>query len=111
MAHKLNINFGLYTALDSTALESLEALTILKNSGILFSHIHYFDTQQMQEVINSLKTWFVETEHAGLPENYPFVIYQKAYDITDTIAREPVIVHGLAAIQATDWNALANFKG
>lgn len=111
MAHKLNINFGLYTALDSSALESLEALTVLKNSGIVFSHIHYFDPEQMQDVINSLKTWFVETNLTGLPEAYPFVIYQKAYDIADTPAREPVIIHGLAAIEATDWNALANFKG
>jgi hypothetical protein len=111
MAHKLNINFVVYTALDANAAQSLEALAALKASGINVAHAHYFDAEQINDVLAALRTWFVGTPQEGLPVGFPFVVYEKAYDITDTPAREPVLIHGLSAIQATDWQALANFKG
>jgi hypothetical protein len=111
MAHKLNINFVVYTALDENAAQSLEALAVLKTAGINVSHAHYFDADQVEEVLAALRTWFVGTPQEGSPVAFPFVVYEKAYDITDTPPREPVLVHGLAAIQATDWQALADFKG
>ena len=111
MAHKLNINFSLYTAFDENSLASVEAVAAMQNSGIKFSHLHYYDLQQKEEVLGNLRTWFAETDSAGLPTAYPFVIYDKAYEITDTPPRESVIVHGLDAIKATDWKSLEDFKG
>jgi hypothetical protein len=111
MAHKLNINFTLYTAFDENSLASIEAVSVLKNSGVEFSHVHYFDAQQKEDVLASLKTWFAETGSAGLPTAYPFVIYDQAFDITDTPPRIPVLIHGLDAIKAADWVSLKDFKG
>jgi hypothetical protein len=111
MAHKLNINFTIYTAFDASSAQSLEALAVLKTTGINISHAHYFDANQIEEVLAALRTWFVGTPQEGSPVAFPFVVYEKAYDITDTPAREPVLVHGLSAIQATDWQALVDFKG
>lgn len=111
MAHKLNINFALYTAFDENAALSIEAVKLMQASGISFQHVHYFDFDQMQEVLTSVQTWFAETEQAGLPNAYPFVLYEQAYDITDTPARKSVLVQGLDAIRATDWQSLKNFQG
>lgn len=111
MAHKLNINFTLYTALDETAAQSIDAVKELKASGINFSHVHYFDFDQMKEVLGSLQTWFADTDSAGLPQSYPFVIYEQAFDIMDTPPRKPVLIHGLDAIKATNWKSLEDFKG
>lgn len=111
MAHKANINFALYTAFDQNSASSIEAVHAMKASGIEFSHVHYFDFQQMQDVLASLQTWFAETEQAGLPTEYPFVIYEQAFDIFDTPPRKSVLVYGLNAIKTTDWVALKAFQG
>jgi hypothetical protein len=111
MAHKLNINFALYTAFDENAAQSIEAVKTMQASGIEFSHVHYFDFNQMQEVLASVQTWFTESENVGLPDAYPFVLYEQAYDITDTPARKSVLIHGLDAIKTTNWQELKNFQG
>ena len=111
MAHKLNINFTLYTAFDENAAQSIEAVKALKATGLNFSHVHYFDFDQMNDVLGSLQTWFADTADAGLPQAYPFVIYEQAFDILDTPPRKPVLIHGLDAITATDWKALEDFRG
>jgi hypothetical protein len=111
MTHKLNINFVVYTALDENAAQSLEAMAVLKAAGVNAAHAHYFDADQIKDVLAALQTWFVGTPQEGSPVAFPFVMYEKAYDITDTPAREAVLVHGLSAIQTTDWQALVNFKG
>lgn len=111
MAHKLNINFTLYTAFDENSAASIEAVKVLGASGIKFSHVHYYDFQQKDEVLASLQTWFLETESAGLPKAYPFLIYEQAFDITDTPPRKAVLIYGLDAIKTTDWKSLEDFKG
>ena len=109
--HKANINFYLYTAFDSNSLDSIQAKEYLDASGIQYTLLHYYHTPQMSEVKNWAKNTFAETEYAVESPQFPFVVYEKAFDIKDTPPRIQVLVHGLEDILATPWAELEQFEG
>lgn len=107
MAHKLNANFYLYTGTDNEA-ECDEAIEFLTNTvGLEYTHMHYHDSVQTQEVYSNLKTWFRDETDL----RYPFVVYDEVYDLTDRPNRIPRCVNGLSAIKSADWNSIINFAG
>jgi hypothetical protein len=109
--HKANINFYLYTAFDSTALDGFQAKQDLDASGIQYTLMHYYDADQVLILKNWVKTTFAETEYAVESPQFPFVVYEKAFDIKDTPPRIQVLVHGLEDILATPWAELEQFEG
>lgn len=111
MAHKANVNFHLYTGFNGNASQSFEAYEHLKAANLDFIHLHYNDPNGHSEVLNWANTAFANTPYAADVQNFPFVVYEKAFDIRDNPPREPVLVYGLNAIKATDWQALAAFEG
>lgn len=111
MAHRANINFYLYTGFNASALDSFEAFQHMKASGIDFSHLHYADPVQHEEVINWANQNFANTPYAANVTQFPFATYDKAFDFKDNPPRETVLVYGVDAIKAIDWAALANFEG
>lgn len=111
MAHRANINFYLYTGFNASALDSFEAFQHMKASGIDFSHLHYADPVQHEEVINWANQNFANTPYAANVMSFPFATYDKAFDFKDNPPRETVLVYGVDAIKAIDWAALANFEG
>jgi hypothetical protein len=108
--HKANINFYLYTGFNESAADGVQAVNHLYASGINFAHMHYFDRSQ-SDVLTWAKNNFAESEYAVESPQFPFVVYEKAFDITDTPARKQVLVYGLDAILNTDWAALESFEG
>jgi len=111
MAHKANINFYLYTGFNGGSADAFAAYQHVKASGINFTHMHYNDPEAQAEVLNWAKTNFAGTPYEADVQNFPFVVYEKAFDIRDTPPREQVLVYGLSAITATDWKALESFEG
>lgn len=111
MAHKANINFYLYTGFNSSAPQAYEAFQHMKASGIEFSHMHYADPVQHEEVIKWANENFANTPYAANVLDFPFVTYDKAFDFKDNPPRETVLVYGVDAIKAIDWAELANFEG
>ena len=109
--HKANLNFYLYTGFDETAADGFQALEHLNESGIQYTHMHYFNTAQMVEVRNWAEQNFANTEYAVTSPQFPFVVYEKAFDIRDTPPRQQVLVHGIDNILATLWATLESFEG
>ena len=107
MAHRLNIEFYLYTGFNETANNSYAAYQYLKSLGVGFQHLHYGDPSQHADVFNNMKTWFP----AEAELSFPFVTYAEIYANTDTPPRVQKLVAGKEAIFATDWKALENFSG
>jgi hypothetical protein len=107
MAHRLNIEFYLYTGFNETGNESYAAYQYLKSIGFGFQHLHYGDPSQHEEVIKGVKNWFT-----GMTElQFPFMTYSEIYSSSDTPPRIAKIVVGKEAIFATDWKALEDFTG
>ena len=111
MAHKANINFYLYTGFGADAAVAFEAYQHLKSIDLGFVHLHYNSPDQYTEVLSWANTAFAGTPYEANVQGFPFVVYEKAFDIRDTPPREPVLVYGLNAIKATDWKALEAFAG
>lgn len=111
MAHKANINFYLYSGFNTSANDSFTAYQHLKATGINFTHLHYGDPAQHEEVINWVNNTFKGTPYEIVVENFPFVTYEKAFDVRDTPPRELVLINGLQNILNTDWKALESFEG
>lgn len=109
--HKANLNFYLYTGFDENSLNSVQAYQHLKGSGIQFTHMHYHDPDQNSLVLNWVKNVFVNTEYNIENAEFPFIVYEKAFDIRDNPPRQRVLVHGISNILATDWTALEAFEG
>jgi hypothetical protein len=109
--HKANLNFYLYVGFDSNAADSFQAKEHLDASGIQYTLMHYYDTNQMAEVREWAKNSFASTEYAVNSPQFPFVVYEKAFDIRDTPPRIQVLVHGLEDILATPWAELEQFEG
>lgn len=107
MAHRLNIEFYLYTGFNETASDSYAAYQYMKSLDVGFQHLHYGDPVQHEEVFKNLQSWFPEDEVAA----FPFVTYSEIYANSDTPPRVQKLVAGKEAIFATDWKALENFSG
>jgi hypothetical protein len=108
--HKANINFYLYTGFNESASAGVQALNHLDASGIKYNHMHYFSKTQT-DVLNWVKDNFADSEYAVESPQFPFVVYEQAFDIKDTPARKQVLVHGIDDILNTDWAALESFEG
>lgn len=111
MAHKANINFNLYTGFSSDAAQSFEAYQHLQAAGLEFTHLHYNDPAGHGEILGWANSAFAGTPYEVAVTGFPFVVYEKAYDIRDNPPREMVLVYGLDAIRNTDWAALQAFEG
>jgi hypothetical protein len=109
--HKANLNFYLYTGMNETAADSVQAITHLNESGIQYTHLHYFHNSQMTEVLTWAENSFANTEYAVASPQFPFVVYEKAYDIRDNPPRDRVLVHGIDNILSTLWATLESFEG
>jgi hypothetical protein len=107
MAHRLNIEFYLYTGFNQTANDAYAAYQYLKSIDFGFQHLHYGDPAQHEEVLVNLRSWFPDQTEF----NFPFMTYSEIYANSDTPPRVPRIVIGKEAIFATDWKALENFSG
>jgi hypothetical protein len=108
--HKANLNFYLYTGFNHTALDCVHAVEHLNSSGIEYIHMHYFDLSQ-SDVLTWARDNFTNTEYAIESPQFPFVVYEKAFDIRDNPPRQQVLVHGLESILSTSWAELAAFEG
>lgn len=70
-------NIYLYTALTATASDSFEAKTWMDQSGVSYTHLHYHDINQVQDVLSAISTWFP----SQLPLlDFPFVTYEERYN-------------------------------
>jgi hypothetical protein len=109
VTHKANLNFYLYTGFNETAADGVRAVNHLNDSGISYTHMHYHIDHTT--VINWAKDNFANTEYAVESPQFPFVVYEKAFDIRDNPPRQQVLVHGIDNILATAWAELAAFEG
>jgi len=106
MAHRKNEEFYLYTGLTSNGDECYEALMHMRNSGVLFRHLHYGEPNQHEDCLASIKTW-----KDGLDDlAFPFVTYVKVHDFEDPVPRVPEIIYGLENIKNTNWLDLYNYS-
>jgi hypothetical protein len=109
--HKANLNFYLYTGFDESASDGVQALAVLNESGIEFTHLHYFHSPQIEEVREWARKASENTEYSVPAASFPFVVYEKAFDTRDNPPREHVLVHGLSEILSTNWVELSAFEG
>lgn len=87
---KADIN--LYTALSSTALDSIAVKEALDAAGVTYTHLHYIDPQQQADVLAAVSTWR-PTEPALTA--FPFLVYDERHDDYSTVRK---IIVGKAAI-------------
>lgn len=111
MAHRANINFYLYTGFGADSAQAFDAYQHLKSLGLEFTHLHYNSPDQYGAVLEWANNTFSGTPYEAVVTGFPFIVYEKAFDVRDTPPREPVLVYGLDAIKATDWKALESFAG
>lgn len=96
-------NVHLYTAFDATALDAIDCYEALTAAEVSFTHLHYTDPAQRQQVLAAVSTW----HNPYLPEEqqqprppvtaFPFVTYDERHDDYTSVRR---VVEGKDAILA-----------
>ena len=90
MAHRANINFYFYSRFGPGVGDDFEAYNWFKTQADLAGKevilMHYPEEPIALESATNVATWFSDDPNPP-PLNYPFVIYEEAYDYMDTPPR------------------------
>lgn len=77
-------NFYLYTGLTASASDSFAVKAAMDENGVEYTHLHYADSSQHEDVLSAVSSWFPENPPLT---DFPFLVYDERHDDFSVVKR------------------------